>query len=52
MQYPNTNESLYWEQRVTEEVNPVVESLENQSAANDEVSRSIALQLLPVIETI
>lgn len=43
MQYPSPDESLYWEQRVTEEVNPIVESPENQSTANDEVTGSLSL---------
>lgn len=51
VQYPSTDESLYWEQRVTEEVNPIVESVENQSTANDEVSGHPSLRLPSVIET-
>ena len=51
MQYPSTDESLYWEQRVTEEVNPIVERVENQSTANDEVAGHLSLRLPSVIET-
>lgn len=49
MQYPSTDESLYWEQRVTEEVNPILESVENQSTANDEVAGHLSLRLPSVI---